>query len=398
MLRLAAACLALLFSVAVGAADADPQVTASLHALFDRQWEADAKRHPESATRRGDLRYNDRLTDESAAAQAAWDAQLRERLAQARGIPRDRLDATDRVSLDLFIFNLQSEVEEQAFAGYRSLLLGALGGTQSHFANLLRQVPMHNREQATQLLSRMAAYPKLMDDSIDQMRRGMALGWVSSKDVLERVLDQIDKQVAPDVEAGPFYAPFKRLGADIPADERMRLQTLARAAIERDVIPSLRRLRAFVADEYMRRAPANGSLHGYPDGAHVYEMLVREGTTTRLSAAQIHAIGLRELAAIRAEMETVMRQTKFSGTFAQFVDYLNTDGRFFHPGPEALLAGYRDIAKRLDAELPQLFVQLPRMSYGVRAIPSFLGDSAEYYNEPALDGTRAGYFNANVEA
>jgi uncharacterized protein (DUF885 family) len=159
----------------------------------------------------------------------------------------------------------------------------------------------------------------------------------------------------------------------------------------------MRKLRTFVADEYIQRAPAHGALHGYPDGARVYEMLVRNQTTTSLSAAQIHAVGQREVARIRAEMEGVMREAKWGGSFAQFIHHLNTDPKFFHASGEALLAGYRAISKRIDAEMPRLFAELPRVPYGVRAMPAFRGpDAAEYYDGPPMDGSRPGYFNANA--
>jgi uncharacterized protein (DUF885 family) len=374
-----------------------PEETAALKSLFERSWEAVARRFPEWSTYRGDLRFNDQLADNSAEAVAAWDARNRAWLAEAKAIRRERLSADDRLSLDLFIGNHTRYVEEQAFPGWRCLNLGALGGSHTGLADLLRSSPVQTRAQVEQMLARMAAYPRWMDREIDCMRRSMALGWVPSKDVLARVLDQIDKQLPADVESGPYYAPFKSLGAGIPPPEQEALGTAGRAAIERHVVPAMRKLRAFVADEYLPRAPADGALHRYPEGRQVYEMLVRHRTTTRLSAAQIHEIGLRELAAIRAEMEGVMRQTKFQGGFAQFIEHLTTDPKFFHTGPDALLAGYRDISKRIDAEMPRLFVELPRAPYGVRAMPAFRGpDSAEYYNGPALDGSRGGYFNANV--
>ncbi|MES2634241.1 MAG: DUF885 domain-containing protein [Pseudomonadota bacterium] len=378
-------------------AQVDPQETAALKALFDRNWEAVAKRFPEWTTYRGDYRYNDKLTDGSAEAIAAWDAQNRAWVLEGKQIRRDRLSAGDRLSLDLFISNHERYVEEQAWTGYRCLNLGALGGSHTGLADLLRASPVATRAQVEQMLSRMAAYPRWMDQEIDCMRRSMALGWVSSRDVLVRVLDQIDKQMPADVEAGPYYAPFKTLGAGIPAADQAALRASARTAIARDVIPPLRKLRAFVADEYLPRAPADGALHRYPDGVKVYDGLVRHSTTTQLSAAQIHAIGLRELAAIRAEMEGVMQRTKFQGSFAQFIAYLTTDPKFFHKGPDELLAGYRDISKRIDAQLPRLFAELPRAPYGVRGMPAFRGpDSAEYYNGPARDGSTPGWFNANV--
>ena len=395
--RIAASLLAAVLVAGVHAATADPQQTAALQGLFNRQWEDVSRRFPEGSTFRGDLRYNDRLSDQSADAIAAYDLQVRRWLTEARAVSRDRLDATDRVSLDLFIGKMEREVEEQAFPGYRSLKLSSLGGVQSDFSELLKASPVRNRLQVEQMLQRMAAYPKQMDQEIAGLRRGMALGWVASRNVIERVLAQIGDQLPADLETGPFYAPFLKLGADIPVAERGALQAEGRAAIERHVIPAMQKLRAFVADEYRPRAVASGALRDYSGGDRVYEMVVRHQTTTGLSAAEIHAIGQRELERLRGEMEGVMRETKFTGSFPQFIDDLNTNPKFFHAGPEALLAGYRDIAKRIDAELPRLFAELPRAPYGVRAMPVFQGlDAAEYYDSPTHDGSRAGYFNANT--
>jgi len=382
---------------AANAAEADPQETKTLHSLFNVQWETLAQRFPEFATYRGDYRYNDRLSDVSPEAIAAFDRETRGWLAQAEALRRDRLGATDRVSLDMFIGARRREVALQAYPGYRSLGLGALGGVQTQVSQLLQVAPVNNVLQVEQLLQRLAAYPKRMDQEIGNLRRGMALGYVSSKDVLERVLAQIDAQLAPAVEAGPFWGPFQRMGKDIPAEQRGRLQAAGRESIAQNVLPSLRKLRTFVADEYLPKAPANGALGNYPDGSKLYDEVVRQQTTTNLTAAEVHAIGQRELKRLRGEMETVMRETKFDGDFAAFVLFLNTDPKFFHKSPEALLAGYRDIAKRIDAELPRLFVELPRAPYGIRAMPAHLGaDRAEYYDGPARDGTRAGYFNANA--
>jgi uncharacterized protein (DUF885 family) len=324
---------------------------------------------------------------------------VRQWLKDARAIRREQLGATDRVSLDLFIENREREVQEQAFAGYRTLRMGSLGGTQSDFAQLMQVTPMQTRVQVEQLLQRMHAYPKKMDQEIEILRSGMALGWVSAKDVLERVVKQIDGQLPPDPQDSPFYQPFKKMGPDIDSATRAELQAKARLAIDQQIAPALKKLRAFVQDEYATKAPQDGALHHYPDGRAVYQMEVRHQTTTALSVAEIHATGLRELLRIRAEMEAVMRETGFTGSFAEFITYLTTDPRFFYGSAPAMLAGYRDIAKRFDAELPRFFAELPRAPYGVRAMPEFMGpDAAEYYDEPALDGSRAGYFNANALA
>ncbi|GAC1604034.1 MAG: DUF885 family protein [Ramlibacter sp.] len=379
------------------AAGIDAGQTEALHALFDRQWEDDSRRFPEGSTFRGETRYNDRLTDQTPAAIDAADLQVRQWLAQAKAIARDGLSPTDRVSLDLFIGQMERQVAVQAFPGYRSMRVSVLGGVQGDWAELMKVTPMRNKVQAEQLLRRMAAYPLQMDQEIALMRRGIALGWVPAKDVLDRVLAQIDDQLPADDVRSPFHEPFLRLGSDIAATDRAALQAAGRTAVQSEIVPALRRLRAFIAAEAMPNAPANGSLRNYPDGDRVYAMVVRQQTTTSLSPDEIHAIGLRELGRLRAEMEAVMRQAKFDGDFGQFVQFLNTDPQFFHSSPQALLAGYREIAKRIDAELPRLFAELPRVPYGVRSMPSFRGtDAAEYYDEPARDGSRAGYFNANT--
>ena len=373
----------------------DTDARRSLNALFDEAWEDSASRFPEWATYRGDNRFGDKLTDTSEPALAARDTLTRRYLAQAQTVPRDKLTATERVSLDMFIGLQQRFIEQAQFPAWRTMSLGALGGMHTQLADLLAISPVSSKERVLQMLARMAAYPLRVEQEIVQLRKGLAAGWVPPKEVLQRVLSQLDGQLPADVEAGPFYAPFKRLPATITATERAELQAAARLAITTQVVPAQRRLRDFVAREYLPKAPADGALKNYADGVRVYEMLVRQQTTTNLSAQAIHDIGLREIKRLRAEMDGVRTQTNFNGDWAQFITYLNTDPQFFHTSPEALLAGYRDIAKRLDTELPKLFAELPRAPYGVAPMPAHMGSRAEYYNGPALDGTRGGTFFAD---
>ena len=126
---------------------------------------------------------------------------------------------------------------------------------------------------------------------------------------------------------------------------------------------------------------------------------MRQSTTTDLTATEVHAIGQREVKRLRAEMEAQMKAAAFTGSFAEFVAILNTDPRFFLADGEALLARYRDIAKRVDPELPKLFAELPRTPYGVRAIPAHEGPGrSDNYTRPPLDGSGPGWFNANAAA
>ena len=396
---------AMVFAIVLGGvgsvarAAPEPGEAQRLHALFETRWEAQMQRYPEWASRLGDARYGDRLTDASPQAVAAAFDATRETLARAREIRRDALGPVDQVSLDMFVYELDEDLRFETFAGYRSLSLGALGGFQSRFADLLANSPVDTRAQSEQVLARMAAYPRRVEQELARLREGIGLGWVPPRNVLERVLVQLDAQLAPAPDRGPFFKPFNELGAGIDAADRQALRERARQAIAGQVLVPLRRLRAFVADEYLPAAPVDGALSRYPKGAEVYAALVQSQTTTDLSAAQIHAIGQREIVRLRAEMDAVRREVGFDGDFAQFIRHLNTDPKFFHTSPEALLAGYRDIAKRIDPELPRLFAVLPRATYGVRAMPPYMSpDRAEYYDPAALDGTRGGWFNANAGA
>ena len=398
--RLAAALLlvtALLDAPARAAEAVDPVQTQALHALFEQRWDTVMRFHPEYATYVGDHRFGDRLHDASPAARAADYAATRSALARAQALRREALAAQDRASLEIFVYELQESLRFEPFVGFRSMSLGALGGFQTGFADLLAASPVTRRAQVEQMLMRIAAYPRRVDQEIALLREGAALGWVPPRAVLDRVLPLIDAQLEPPLERSPYFLPFTRLGAEIPAAEQEALREQARRAITEQVLPSMRRLRAFIADDYGRAAPADGALSRYPGGAEVYAALVQSNTTTDLTASQIHAVGLREMKRLRAEMEAVQREVRFDGDFARFVQHLNTDPKFFHANPEALLAGYREIAKRIDPELPRLFAELPRASYGVRSMPAHMSaDRAEYYDGPALDGSTPGWFNANT--
>jgi uncharacterized protein (DUF885 family) len=370
-----------------------------LHAFFDTEWERSARDHPEVATYRGDNRYGDRLTDNSGPAIAAREAADRAALQTVTRFKRELLTPADQLSYDVFVYDLTQQVRFQAFKGYDTLVLGSSGGFHTDFAELLRSSPNGRRAEVEQILARMAAFPLRVGQEIARMREGMALGWVPARPVLDRVVQQIDGQLPADVTQGPFYERFAQLPGSVSPADQEALRAHARRAIAEHVAPALKRLRAFVVDEYVAAAPVDGALSRYPGGAEVYAAVIEEQTTTRMSADQIHALGVEQVARLRGEMEAAIREAHFTGDFRAFVKHANTDPKFLMASGEALLAGYRDIGKRVDPELTRLFVELPRTPYGVRAMPAHLGaGQAEFYSGPALDGSRPGWFNANTLA
>jgi uncharacterized protein (DUF885 family) len=368
-----------------------------LHALFDEAWEDNMRRHPGWATYVGDNRYGDQLEDASPEAEADEFATKRRQLAAAQAVRREALSAKDRTSLDISIHQLQDDLLFEPLVGYRRMSLGALWGFHTELADLLNNSPVAKAAEVEQMLQRLAAYPRRVDQELVRLREGQALGWVPPRAVLDRVLATLDRQLAAGGDSSPFFKPFAQLGEGITKPEQDALRERARRALAEQVLPAHRRLREFVAGPYLAAAPASGSLASYPGGAAVYEAKLRSETTTDLNATQVHALGLREVLRVRAAIDTVMRDMGWRGDFVSFVKHLNTDPKYFLDSPEALLTAHRDIAKRLDAELPRLFAELPRATYGVKAMPAYAGpDAAAYYESPALDGSRPGWFNANA--
>jgi uncharacterized protein (DUF885 family) len=238
-----------------------------------------------------------------------------------------------------------------------------------------------------------------VDQTIGDMKRGIAEGRVRPKIVMQRVLEQLNQQLALAPQDSPFYKPFTTFPPAVPADVGQQLALGGQGAIQDQVMPALTRLRDFIQKDALPAAPDAVGLSSQPDGANYYAFLARFHTTTKLSPEAIHELGIQEVARIRNEMTATMKQSGFKGSLAKFFEMLRTDPRFRYATPEQLLDGYRVIAKRIDPELPRLFGKLPRLTYGVRAIPAAAAAAAPaaYYFPGAADGSRAGNVYVNLD-
>jgi uncharacterized protein (DUF885 family) len=231
------------------------------------------------------------------------------------------------------------------------------------------------------------------------MRKGMEEGVMPPKVILREVSQQMSLQIHEDVTRTPVYqAAFQQMPSSIPGADQDRLREEGKAALRDSVVPAIRKLQAFFLKEYEPKARNTVGISALADGEAWYAVRVKTMTTTDLSADQIHEIGLSEVKRIRAEMEEAMRRTKFHGDLQAFFNFLRTDPQFFFKDKELLLLTYRDIAKRIDPELPKLFRTLPRMPYGVVPVPAYSEKSqtTAYYQPGSVDSGRAGYFYANT--
>ncbi|AKJ27958.1 DUF885 domain-containing protein [Caldimonas brevitalea] len=381
---------------AAPAAQADA-AKAALDRLLAEHWEWQMREAPEWATMVGDHRYDDRLADRSP---AALERQLAETRAFLKRLEAEvqpaRLNDDDRVTYDVFVHHLRTGAEELSFPATATMVLSNKAGLHLDFPQLVQMMPFRTERDYRNYLARLRALPGAVDRNLEAMRLGLRIGWVTFRASLEKVPRQIDTLLVKDVTSSPLYQPLRQLPPELPAPVREALAAEARQTLEQTVAPALRRLREFVVNEYLPHSPVDGSIKRYPGGEAYYAFRVRQQTTTDLTPAQIHATGQAEVQRLRAEMEALMRSTGHRGDFASFVKWLNSDPRFMLRDANELLMRYRDIAKRVDAELPRQFAQLPRLPYGIRAIPAHEGpETPEYYTPGAADGSRAGWFNAN---
>ena len=367
-------------------------------ALLDNEWEWRMAQFPEGATDIGDHRRDDQLTDASPAAEQRRDAHAREFFATLKKIDVAVLVGEDRLSYDFALQNAQLAVDWQKYPAMHTRVLSAKEGLQLDLPSMMTDFPVRTELDARHALARLQAMPARIAQDIAWLREGKRLGWVTFKASLSQVPEQIDQLLAKPLAEQPLLDPFRRLPADTPPDRRAALQDAAAAALQAQVIPAFLELRRVVVEELLPASPDNGAMSAYPDGEAVYKLFVREQTTLALDAPAVHAIGVAEMARTHAQIDAVMKQVGFTGTYAQFQESLH-DPKWYFTTPDALLAGYRDVAKRVDPQLTKLFLTLPRTPYGIRPIPAYQGaNTVEFYSGGAADASTPGWFNANVVA
>ncbi|HEY0169406.1 MAG TPA: DUF885 domain-containing protein [Pyrinomonadaceae bacterium] len=369
---------------------------AALNRLFEEEWEWVMREAPTFASSLGDRRYNDRWSDLSLAAIGRRQQHRVETLARLKRIDPARLPAADRLNYDLFRKDLEDDIEEFRFRFYL-MPVSQGGGIQSadQLGDRLRFQTLKDYED---WLARLRAYPAYVEQTMELMREGVRARMLWPKVTLQRVPGQLDRQLALGPEESGFYKPFRNFPADIPESDRARLRREAREAVAAGVIPALRRFREYFVTEYLPASFDQVGAWQWSNGAEAYAFLARRFTTTRMTPQQIHEKGLSEVARIRAEMQKVMTQVGFKGSHKEFFKKLRTDDEFYYKKPEDLLAAYRAVAKRIDPNLVKVFKTIPRMPYGVIPIPDTLAPdtTTAYYNQPAADGSRPGYYFVNL--
>ncbi|MEE9294235.1 MAG: DUF885 domain-containing protein, partial [Phycisphaerae bacterium] len=315
----------------------------------------------------------------------------------------------DRLSYDMFQWMLQNEIEAHRFRMFLAPV-GQRSGPHQTIPQMGERVRFNVYHDYENYLTRLERTPLLIADTIELLRAGVDQGRTPPKVTLHGVSGQFEALLSGGLDA--LKKPFERMPDTIDQDARTRLRGRMDQVTLPGVRKALERLGRFLVDEYIPYCRTTIAATDLPDGEAYYEYRLRRSTTTEMSAAEIHELGLGEVARIRAEMMVVIRSSDFMEKFPvaaelsepqlfkAFVHYLRTDPRFYHKTPEDLLEDYRDICKRVDAWLPKLFRTLPRLPYGVREIPEFMAanQTTAYYRDGDIRNAEPGWFYANTYA
>lgn len=368
-----------------------------LRDLFEVNWRYTMVEFPEFATYAGYPGQNARWTDLSASAIARRKTAPALPLRVLRSIDRNALGVANQVSYDLLERDLESSIEGARFPT-EVLRITQLGGVHQNISQMLVRMPASKAEHYDDMLARLAASPALIDQTIALLEQGLRSGVTPARITLRDIPGQVRQQIVDDPLSSPLLQPFVSFPASIPAAEQQRIRQAAIETYRTSLRPAFQRLHDFLERRYVPGAREALAWSSVPDGAEWYAYNVREETTTRMSPAEIHALGHSEVRRIRGVMDSVIRSTGFTGTFGEFVRFLRTDARFYHTDSASLVREYRDISKRIDPELVKLFGKLPRLPYGVTTIPSFMARSqtTAYYSQGSPVAGRPGWYYVNT--
>jgi len=351
-----------------GPARADPATEARFKAIYTREWtwrqqqaEADAD---DSA---GSVRA--RLPDLTPAAQAHRLAYWQAVRTELGAIPAARLAPEAQVDYGIFRAQIDQFIDQQRFRDWEK----PLNSDTSFWSNLAgtgEARPFRNERAYRNWIGQMRDVPRYFAEQQANMRLGLARGFTPPKVTMQgRDLAVAAVAEVADPATTAFYAPFREMPASIPAPVQAELRAAGLAAIREAVIPAHRELRTFLRSTYFPGLRTDLAATTLPDGKAYYASKIREFTTTELTAEQIHAIGVREVAAIRAQMLGVMAETGFKGDLPAFLTFLRTDPQFYPKTPEALLERAAWISKRFDGKAARWFGRAPRSRFGIVPVP-----------------------------
>ena len=367
-----------------------------LNELFAQYWNANLALSPEFASSLGDKRYNDKISDYSPRAFNAWIAREQEFLTRLASIDPSGFTETEKASREILIRDFTDDIESQDFKEWE-MPINQLGGIYSTYPQLADQLNFTTVKDYDDWIARLRAIPDAFAQVITNMATGIDDHRVPPKYLIEKALEQVKQLASQKPEDSPLAAPIKKFPAAIPAAEQERIKTETLAAVAKRDLPAYQRLARFMEATYIPACRTQPGISSIPDGAKYYEFLIRRTTTTDLTAAQLHQIGLDEVQRDEAEMLVIAQKLGFKDLAALRAS-VKDNPKFAPASPDALLAAYKNYATAMQAKLPSLFGRLPKLPFEVVAMPDYLAANgpAAYYMDGAAALSRPGRLSINL--
>lgn len=343
--------------------------------------------------------------------QDAWDRDMTSMLKRYQAallkFSPDQLPEQDRISYQILRYNLAQKLSyygTSVYATARMLPINQFTGQHMTFALDQSGSGDYNFKTVTDYdnaLKRADGYARWTDDAIERMKEGVGKGVVLPHIVVERVLPQLQQYFGLPPEKSVFWQPIVKFPAAISTVDRERLSKAYSAKITDVIEPAYRKLYTYMHDEYLPGASAIPGLGALPGGAALYEYDIRVNTTTEMTPAQIHALGLSEVAKITHELEGVLKTVDFHGTLAEFLAHVRDDKALHFQNPDEVVPAYKAALVRILPTLPQLFSVMPKAKLEIKALPEaaakvFRGNGD--YQQAAADGSRPGILWMNPYA
>lgn len=320
----------------------------------------------------------------------------KKQLKQLNKINPKNLSETESISLELLKFKLQDTIDYYDFERFLNPLLSD-SGFHTSFPFIVR--PFQNYNQVKRYLDQLNAIPDRVNQFLPLLREGLEKGVSQPRVIFNGYESSYNDHIVSDFKESYFYTPFNDLPRALSLSQKDSILTAAEVAITKHVIPQFKVVKTFFEEEYYPKTRSAIGISETPNGKEYYQNRINYYTTsTQYSADAIHQIGLDEVARIKNEMEKIILELEFQGSFSEFLDFLRTDPQFYATSPEQLLMIARDMAKRADEQLPRFFKTLPRKPYGVAAVPAAIAPkyTTGRYVGTSKNSTDPGYYWVNT--
>ncbi|WP_194756502.1 DUF885 domain-containing protein [Aliidiomarina indica] len=339
-----------------------------------------------------------RLADISPEALAQAHTQRVEYYQAITAIASEQLSEANQINRDMILYALRNQISRYQFNMHLMPLTNETGPHNS-IARLGDMMRIESVQDGEAYLALLRDVPTWLGQQTDYMRQGLATGMAQPQVVLSRFAEGVQAYVTMDPTESVFYRPMQRARQHLSSEELAHFEVELQTVIATVVNSAFMDFYDFLTDEYIPNARTDIAAHQLPNGEAFYTNRVKHYTTLDLSPEEIHQIGLEQVALIRAEMETIIEEVGFEGSFAEFIHFLRTDPQFYTDSPEQLLKEAAWIAKQADAALPSLFYRMPRTPYGVAPVPAEIAPNYTQgrYVSPRGDD-QPGYYWVNTYA